>query len=180
MTLPAPIALVVQFAFALTAYALVARWYVVPALVGRPLRDALPPLIVIHLVRPVSLWLLVPGVIVEPTIPHAFAVGTAWGDLVVTALAVLAIFLVRTERRSGVAAAWVFNVAGLLDALRNCAVGMQVCAPEHMGAAVLVPAYGVPLLLVSHVLVFRVLWQSRRAAAGARANAGARDSKRSL
>jgi hypothetical protein len=161
---PAPVALIVDFVFALTAYVLVARWWVAPALAGRPLKSALPPLILVHLVRPVSLWLLVPGIVVQPTIPEVFATGTAYGDLVATGLALIAVLLVRAEHSAGVAAAWIFNVVGVLDALRNCLVGLSVKAPLHMGAAVFVPAFGVPLLLVSHGLIFKVLLDHRRAA----------------
>jgi hypothetical protein len=115
-----------------------------------------------HLVRPVSLWLLAPGVIVEPTLPRYFATGAAYGDLVAASLALVAILLVRSERPGAVAAAWVFNVVGFVDALRNCAVGMATRAPNHMGAGVFIPAYGVPLLLVSHVLIFKLLIDYRR------------------
>ena len=160
--MPAPVALVIDFVFALTAYTLVARWYVLPALSGRPLRTSLPPLLLLHLMRPVSLWLLVPDVIVKPTIPETFARGTAFGDLVATALALVAIALIRTESSLGVGAAWLFNVVGLADALRNCAVGMLYRSPPHMGAGVLIPAFGVPLLLVSHVLIFKLLMDHRR------------------
>jgi hypothetical protein len=161
--MPVPVALVVQFLTALLAFSLVAAWYVRPALAHRPLRTALPPLLLPHLIRPISLWLLVPGVIVGPGMPSSFAQGTAYGDLVVTALAAIAVVMVRTERPGAVAAVWMFNVVGLLDALHNCLVGMTTQAPAHMGAAVLVPAYVVPLLLVSHALVFAVLLEHRRA-----------------
>ena len=115
-----------------------------------------------HLARAVSLWLLAPGIIVEPTIPTSFATGTAYGDLVAVVLAIIAVFMARARHRGAVIAAWVFNVWGLVDALRNCAVGIATQAPEHMGAVALVPAYGVPLLLVSHALVFKVLLDHRR------------------
>ena len=165
--MPVPVILVTEFLVALLAYTLVAIWYVLPALAGRPLRAALPPLILPHLVRPVSLWLLAPGVVVQPSLPWTFAVGTAYGDLVATGLALIAISLLRVEARGAVMAAWIFNVVGLLDALRNCLVGMRLQAPLHMGAAVFVPAYGVPLLLVTHVLIFKLLLDHRRTTRGA-------------
>lgn len=163
--MPVPAVLITQFSFALVGYALVAKWYVLPALSGRPLALALPPLILPHLMRPVSLWLLAPGVIVQPSIPAGFASGTAYGDLLAAALALVAVLMLRNQVRGAVLAAWVFNVVGVVDALRNCAVGMQTLAPLSMGALVLVPAFGVPLLLVSHALVFQLLIAHRRAAA---------------
>jgi hypothetical protein len=160
--MPVPAILVTQFVVSLIAYTLVARWYVLPALAGRPLRTALPPLVLPHLIRPVSLWLLAPGVIVQPGLPRSFAEGTAYGDLLVAALALIALLLLRGEARGAVVAAWVFNVVGAVDALRHCLVGMRLQAPLYMGAAVLVPAFGVPLLLVTHVLIFKLLFDHGR------------------
>src|SRR5687768_12961230 len=161
--MPVPPIILTQFLCMLLACSLAAKWYVLPALSGRPLSVSLPPLILLHLLRPVSLWLLAPGVLVEPSIPASFATGTAYGDLLAAGLAAIAVVLVRSGSRGGVAAAWVFNVVGLLDALRNCLVGMLERAPEHMGAMVFVPAYGVPVLLVSHVLIFKLLLEDRAA-----------------
>jgi hypothetical protein len=161
VTVPAPLVLATQFSFALVAYTLVAKWWIRPALRDVPLDRALPPLLLLHLVRPVSMWLLVPGVLVRPTIPSDFASGTAYGDLLSATLAFVAVLLVRRRHSAGVAATWVFNVIGSLDILRNVAVGMLRGAPEHMGGMVFVPAYGVPLLLVSHALVFVVLLDHR-------------------
>jgi hypothetical protein len=158
----APQVVAVQFAFALLAYTLVAVWWIAPALATRPISRALPPLVLPHLLRPISLWLLVPGAVVREGMPLDFAVGTAMGDLVAAGLAIVTAIMVRKEVRGAVVVAWIFNVVGTVDALRNCVVGMRTAAPEYMGAMVFVPAYGVPLLLVSHALVFKVLLDHRR------------------
>src|SRR5687768_11752140 len=119
--MPAPAIVVVNFLFAIAAYSLVAKWYVLPALHDRPLRVALPPLILVHLLRPVSLWLLAPGVIVKPTLPTAFATGAAYGDLFTAILALVAAVMVRGETKGAIWVVWIFNLVGTLDALRNCA-----------------------------------------------------------
>ena len=160
--MPAPIVLVIDFTFALIAYALVAHWYVLPALAERPLRSSLPPLLLIHLLRPISLWLLVPGVIVKRTIPIGFAQGTAFGDLLAAALALVAALLVRAESKLAIPAVWLFNIVGFVDVLRNCVTGLLLGSPPHMGAAVLIPAFGVPAIIVSHGLIFKILWDDRR------------------
>lgn len=165
MSLPAPAVVVVQFIFALTAYSLVAKWWVYPALKELPLRAALPPLLLIHLVRPVSLWLLSPGAIVAPTIPPAFATGTAVGDLISAGLALTAVLLIRADAPLAVPVTWLFNVVGMFDVLRNCAIGVATQAPAHMGAMAFVPAYGVPVIIVTHCLLFALLLKHRRAAA---------------
>ena len=161
-SLPPHVVVAIQAAFALAAYGIVAKWYVLPALRARPVHEALPPLILPHLVRPVSLWLMVPGQIVERTIPTRFAIGTAYGDLAATLLAVLALVMLRRRVRGALVAVWIFNVVGSLDALRNIAMGMTTGAAAHMGAAGLVPAYAVPLLLVSHALIFKLLFDARK------------------
>jgi hypothetical protein len=160
--MPVPVVILVEFTCSLIALSLVARWYIAPMLVKLSPKVALPPLILIHMVRPVSLWLLVPGVIVQPTIPASFATGTAYGDLLAAGLALVAALLVRGERPGAIAATWIFNLVGLGDALKNCGVGMLTRAPAHMGAGVLIPAYGVPVLLVSHGLIFYLLLRPRQ------------------
>jgi hypothetical protein len=56
-----------------------------------------------------------------------------------------------------IAVVWVFNVVGALDALKNGIYAAKLGVIAHMGAAALVPSYGVPILLVSHGLVFWLL-----------------------
>ena len=58
---------------------------------------------------------------------------------------------------------WVFNIFGTLD-LALAIVLANICqAPTHMGAAYWIPAFWVPMLLVSHYVVFRILAGKRRA-----------------
>lgn len=150
-------ALVVDFAFAITAFSLAAAWYLWPVLTRVPLKVALPPLLLLHLFRPVSLWLLVPGVVVTERIPPGFAAGTAYGDIVAAVLALVAAVMTRVQARGWRIAAWVFNLWGAIDAVKNCVVGMQQGSPAEMGVGVLVTAFCVPALLVSHALVFLLL-----------------------
>lgn len=135
----------------------IARWYVVPRLARRPRHEALVPLLLVHLIRPISMWTLVPGVIVHPTLPQAWAWSTAIGDLIATGLAIAGVLALRRRARMAIAVVWVFNVVGALDALKNGIYAAKLGVIAHMGAAALVPSYGVPILLVSHGLVFWLL-----------------------
>jgi hypothetical protein len=47
---------------------------------------------------------------------------------------------------------------------RNLTTGVRLGVAPHMGAAVLIPAFGVPLLLVDHALVFVLLVRAIRPA----------------
>ena len=131
--------------------------YIWPALRGRSRAEALRPVLLLHAFRFVGLAFLVPGV-VSPDLPDAFARPTAYGDLTTALLALLAIATLGTQ--PGTVIVWVFNIVGTVDLLNafyqadRLGVGI---APGLQGAAYFIPTVLVPLLLVTHVLVFRIL-----------------------
>ncbi|OGL17815.1 MAG: hypothetical protein A3G97_11790, partial [Candidatus Rokubacteria bacterium RIFCSPLOWO2_12_FULL_69_21] len=106
----------VQFLLSVVVYGLLAKWYVAPALARLPLHDALIPLLVPHAFRHLGLVFLVPAV-VAPTLPRAFALPTAYGDLLAGLLALLAMIALRGRLVLGIPLAWLFNVVGTLDLL---------------------------------------------------------------
>ena len=69
-------------------FVLIARWYWSPRLAPLPLRDALTPLLLLHLTRVLGLTMLVPGVI-DTDLPRSFAVPGAYGDLIAAVLALV-------------------------------------------------------------------------------------------
>ena len=88
-------------------------------------------------------------------LPAAFAGPAAYGDLATSMLALLAIAM--PGRRAGNVIVWVFNSVGTVDLLNafyqgdRLTVGMT---PGLQGAAYSFPTVLVPLLLVTHALVF--------------------------
>jgi hypothetical protein len=142
-------------AFSFVAWSLVARDFVWPALNDRSRADALRPLLILHSFRFVGLSFLIPGV-VSPDLPVAFAAPAAYGDLVAMLLALLAFAALRS--RFGVVLVWLFGIWGTADLLYAFFNGYRVeLQPGHLGAALYIPTVVVPLLLVTHVLVFRIL-----------------------
>jgi hypothetical protein len=155
-----------QVAVNLLAYGLIARWYLWPRLRGRPLGEALPPLLWPHVFRTLGLTLLVPGV-VDPELPRPFAVAVAAGDAATAALALLALVALRAGWPPALGLVWLCNAVGALDLLHVLYQGMAVGAPEYrLGGAWFVPTYVVPALAVSHALLFILL--ARRTASPAR------------
>ena len=61
----------IQFTFALIAYAVAARWYVVPRLKPLPVAAALVPLVWVHVFRIAGGSILAPGS-AAPGVPDAF------------------------------------------------------------------------------------------------------------
>jgi len=151
-------------ACALLAWSVFATVYVWPWLRGRPRVEALRPLLMLHVFRFIGMSFLVPGV-VAAGLPMSFARSAAWGDLFAMALALLALASLRS--RMGLALAWIFNVWGSFDLLnafyQAIASGLS---PSQFGAAYFLPTFLVPMLLVSHMLVFRILWRPAEAPSG--------------
>ena len=125
-----------------------------------PQRDALRSLLTLHTFRFVGLAFLVPGV-VGPDLPTAFARPAAYGDLGATILALLALAVLATSW--GLAVVWLFNLWGAADVLNNFYNGLfgVGLSPGSLGAGFFLVTVLVPLLLITHALMFRLLLQPR-------------------
>ncbi len=137
------------------AWGMIGARYIWPALRGRPRTEALRPVLTLHAFRFVGLAFVVPGV-VSPDLPDAFAQPAAYGDLATSLLALLAIATLGS--RLGTMIVWVFNIVGTVDLLNAFYQGDRLgITPGLYGAAYFIPTVLVPLLLVTHALVFRIL-----------------------
>ena len=144
-------------AFGLIAWSIVVVRYVWPLLHGQSRTDALRPLLMLHSFRFVGLAFLVTG-IVSPDLSAEWARPAAYGDFIAAVLALLA--LGALPSRSGIALAWIFSVWGGADLLYAFYQGNRVgLEPGQLGAAYFILTVLVPLLLVTHALVFRILLQ---------------------
>jgi hypothetical protein len=151
-------------AFGFITWGIVVTRFLWPALRDQPRARALQPLLLLHGFRFVGLAFLVPGV-VSSDLPAAFARPAAYGDLIAAVLALLALAGLRS--RPGIALVWVFNLWGRLDLLFAFYQGMIGVGinPGHLGATYFIPTFVVPLLLITHGLVFRLLLRDRGASA---------------
>jgi hypothetical protein len=105
----------------------------------------------------VGLAFLMPGV-VSPELPISFARPAAFGDLATAIVALLAYATLQSGL--GIPLVWAFNVLGTADLLyafyEADRVGVGL-APGLQGAAYFIPTLVVPLLLITHGLVFWLL-----------------------
>ena len=141
----------------LVVWGLIGAHYFWPALRVKSRVEALRPLLLFHALRFVGLVFLVPGV-VSPDLPDAFARPAAYGDLATSLLALAA--LATLGRSSGTIIVWLFNIVGTVDLLNAFYQGNRLgvgIAPGLQGAAYFISTVLVPLLLVTHALVFRIL-----------------------
>lgn len=142
----------------LAGSATLAGLHVWPRLRAMDRERALAASIAPHLLlRFLGLSFLVPGV-VSPSLPRAFAVPAAYGDLVAGLLAIAAALALRKRVPGAALLVWLFNVWGAADLLFAGFQGRRLgIDPGALGAAFFLPTAIVPLLLVAHSLTFGLL-----------------------
>ncbi len=157
--MPIDLILPLSVVMGLTAYGLIAKWYVMPLLKTVTRSQALAPLLLLHTFRFVGLAFLISGVTSAPLDPR-FANPAAYGDLLVALLAFLGIFALRQKWSIAIPLVWIFNVVGILDLLIAVMLGLRFTEDGDMGATFFIPTMIVPALVVTHVMVFVILLRS--------------------
>lgn len=155
--MPFPALFGISAAFGLAAWGAVALRYIWPALRDRPSPENLEPILLLHGFRFLGLSFMLPGV-VSPQLPAVFAQPVAYGDFITAILALLA--LTTLGSRTGTMLTWVFNVFGTADLLYAFYLGARISLPDNpglLGAGYFILTAYVPLLLITHGLVFRIL-----------------------
>jgi hypothetical protein len=146
-----------QMTLSLIVYWLLAKWYVTPLLDRLPLHDALIALIFPHALRHLGLIALVP-VVVDPNFPREWSVPLAYGDLVAVVLAIACLIALHSRASFAILLVWIFNIVGFLDFLFVIGQGMRLDVTRfQFGAFWYIPTFWVPVLIVSHILIFRFL-----------------------
>jgi hypothetical protein len=156
--MPLPLIWGVSVAFGFLAWGVFAAQYIWHAMRGRQREEALRPILTLHAFRYIGLAILIPGVASPQLSNMAFAHDLAYGDLAAATLALIALVALRTKLSGPLV--WIFNILGTADLLNAFYQGARISladSPGLLGADYFIPAFGVPLLLITHFLVFRVL-----------------------
>jgi hypothetical protein len=142
----------------LVASSVVAKVYAWPRFRNMDRARALALLLFPHLFfRFIGLGFLVPGV-ASPTLPSAFAVPAAYGDLVAGIMAIVATLALARGASWAIALVWLFNIWGAADLLFAGYQGARLqIDPGAFGATFFIPTAIVPPLLVTHGLIFLLL-----------------------
>lgn len=139
-----------QFLMSLLVVSLIAKFYVAPWLAQKSTNDALMILLVPHMFRHIGMSFLVPG-LVGPSLAGSFAGAAAYGDLISAFAAVICVIALRMGWGFAIILVWLFNIVGtvdLINALRQAEVIPQ------LGVTWFIPTFIVPVLLVSHAMIF--------------------------
>ena len=156
----------VNLVLSTVAFALVARWYVLPRLRGMSFDRAVQPFLLLHSFRHIGMMFLASGA-TKATLADGFAIYAAYGDLATSLIAFLALGAVRLRWALALPMVWFFNVVGSLDLIVAVSRGVWHDAASGMGATFWIPSVIVPALLVTHALVFLLLVRGARAQSAA-------------
>lgn len=147
-----------QFLLSIIVISFFLKWKFTPWLNKQSLNDALFWLTVPHAFRHIGMVFLVPGLLIQ-ALPDSFAIPAAYGDLAAGLLAFLSLFALHYKWGGALVLLWIFNIVGtvdLLNALRHIDV------TPYFGAAWYIPTFLVPLLLVTHFMIFVRLIKKKR------------------
>ena len=145
-----------QFGLSLVVLGLLASWYATPWLAQRSLEVALMFLLIPHTFRHLGMAFLVPA-LNQPGMPEGFSTAAAYGDLLSGILALVAMIALKGSWSMAIPIVWVTNIIGTADlanALRHDD------AILYMGTTWLIPTFIVPVLLVTHFMIFSRLMRS--------------------
>ncbi|MEH6593438.1 MAG: hypothetical protein V7746_24440 [Halioglobus sp.] len=152
-----------QLIMSFAVYTLLAKWVLSPWLREKAMSLALMILIAPHALRHVGLSFLVPSV-TDPSLPASFAFTTAWGDFISALLAIVCLFALKHSWRLALPIVWVFNLIGTIDLV--LALSQAEVVPLLAGTWY-IPTFFVPLLLVTHGMIFVRLLKPQRSSVDA-------------
>jgi hypothetical protein len=148
---------VIQFVWFLVVWTTIAKLFVSPFVQRSEINDQLSIWLMPQLFRVLGVGLLVQNL--APDLPYSFALPTALGDFITSILAFISILALQKKWPSARSLVLVCNVIGSLDlaiALPHAAV---IKAPNYLAAQWYVPAAILPLMIVSHVLIWRTFFR---------------------
>ena len=149
-----------QFVLSVIVITLIARWFVTPWLTQKPLHVALMVLILPHAFRHLGLAFLVPGLVAD-SIPSSFATAAGYGDFTSGLFAILALVALRGRWRLALPLVWLFSIVGMVDLVNAL---RQAEAVPHLLTTWYIPTFVVPVLLVTHGMIFACLIKRARSA----------------
>jgi len=136
----------------------ISRKYFWPRFQNVELRKAVQPILVLHSFRFGGLSFLVPGV-VHTGLNPAWAMPAAFGDFTAAILAFTTLSLINTSSFKPLL--WAFNILGLADLLLAFVDGPRYGIIPFLGASYYIVILYVPILLLTHFKVFKLLLKSK-------------------
>lgn len=136
----------------------ISKKYFWPRLQEPDLKTAVLPILILHSFRFAGLSFLIPGV-VNAGLNPAWAIPAAFGDFAAAILALITLWLINSASFRPLL--WIFNILGLADLLLAFVDGPRYGILPFLGAGYFIIILYVPLLLLTHLMVFKLLLKKR-------------------
>jgi hypothetical protein len=150
---------VIQFVWFLVAWATIAKLLVSPVIERFDINDKLAVWLAPQLFRVLGVGLLVQNL--APDLPQSFALPTAIGDSLTAMAALIAIIALRQRWSSARLFVLVCNIVGSVDLMIALPHAAVIKAAIYLTGQWYVPAAILPLMIVSHVMIWRTLLRQR-------------------
>ncbi len=148
----------VQTSVSTVAYALIFSWYVQPRIAKLPFETAVGPMLLVHLFRFLGFTLLVIGQ-TDPSVSRSTLEAIAYGDMLATISALIAVLALRRQSGLAVPLIWLFSIIGFADLANVFRLALNADLFNHyVGVMWLVAIVFFPVVIISHIyIVYRLL-----------------------
>jgi len=125
------------------------------------IKSVMQPILLLHSFRFIGLSFIVTGVVGAGLSPD-WAVPAAWGDFAAAVLAFITVLLIRSKLFR--VFAWAFSLVGSADLLLAFSHGNKYDIVGKLGATYFIITVIVPLLILTHITVFKLLLRKSKPA----------------
>ncbi|MEQ8672553.1 MAG: hypothetical protein RLP44_25170 [Aggregatilineales bacterium] len=148
----------IQTTVSTVAYALIFFWYVQPRIAKLPFETAVTPMLLVHLFRFAGFTLLVVGQ-TDPSVARSTLEAIAYGDMLATISALVAVLALRARSSFAVPLIWLFTIIGFADLANVGRLALDADLFNHyVGVMWLVAIAFFPVVIISHLyIVYRLL-----------------------
>ncbi|HTD39284.1 MAG TPA: hypothetical protein VK671_01600 [Mucilaginibacter sp.] len=122
------------------------------------LKKAVQPILFLNSFRFAGLSFLIPGV-VNAGLNPAWALPAAFGDFTAAILALITLSLINSKLFRPLL--WIFNILGFIDLLLAFVDGPRYSILPSLGAGYYIVILYVPILLLAHLMVFKLLLKNK-------------------
>ncbi|WP_035846270.1 hypothetical protein [Crocinitomix catalasitica] len=151
------IVLAVQCAFSILVFFLMLKWYVIPKITKNTKLDILAFLLLVNVFRYLPLSLFMPGQ-VSSDFPLYLKEIISYGDFISGILALIALLLLKTNKKSAIGFTWFFSLVSTVDIIMVLTLAMSEKVYElPLGANYFTVSVYVPMLIVIQALIFKIL-----------------------
>ncbi len=147
----------VQCTFSMLVFFLILKWYVVPKITKETKFDILALMLLINVFRYLPLSLFMPEQ-VSPDFPLYLKEIVAHGDFLSGILALVALILLKSKKKSAVTFTWIFSIVSVIDVLVVLTLAMSEKVYQlPLGTNYFTVSVYVPMLIVIQILILKIL-----------------------